>query len=94
MVTVNPGSSFEKSPRTLAYNTRYKFWQHFKAFITPIILYQFQNDPFCLTVLYDILFYFMHVYIAPGNLLPLLSYGSKRLTENFDQFMTIKTFSK
>ena len=28
------------------------------------------------------------------DLLPLLSYGAERLTESFDQFMTIKTFSK
>ena len=27
------------------------------------------------------------------NLLPLLSYGAKGLTESFDQFMTIKIFS-
>ena len=27
------------------------------------------------------------------NLLPLLSYDAKRLTESFDQFMTIKTFT-
>ena len=60
MVKVNPVSSFEKSPRAW-----YKFWQHFKAFIIPIILYQFQKDPFCLTILYDILFYFVHVYKAP-----------------------------
>ena len=32
-----------------------------------IILYQFQEDPFCLTILYDILFYFIHVYIAQGQ---------------------------
>ena len=44
-----------------------KFWQHFKAFIIPIILYQFQKDPFCLIILYNILFYFKHVYIAPGQ---------------------------
>ena len=35
--------------------------QHFKAFIIPIILYQFQKNPFCLIILYDILFYFIHV---------------------------------
>ena len=38
--------------------TWYKFLQHFKAFIIPIILYQFQKDPFCLIILYDILFLF------------------------------------
>ena len=43
------------------------FWQHFKALIFPIILYQFQKDPFCLIILYDILFYFIHVYKAPGQ---------------------------
>ena len=47
--------------------TWYKFWQHFKAFVIPIILYHFQRDPFCLIILYDILFYFKHVYIAPGQ---------------------------
>ena len=47
--------------------TWYKFWQQFKAFIVPIILYQFQKDPFCLIILYDILFYFIHVYITPGQ---------------------------
>ena len=41
----------------------YKFWQHLKAFIIFIILYQFQKDPFCLIVfIYDILFYFIHVW--------------------------------
>ena len=47
----------------------YKFWQHFKAFTCTIsiILYQFQKDPFCLIILYDILFYFTHVYIAHGQ---------------------------
>ena len=30
-------------------------------------MYQFQKDPFCVIVLYDILFYFIHVYIAPGQ---------------------------
>ena len=44
-----------------------KFWQHFKAFIIPIILYQFQKHPFCLIIVYDILFYFIHVYKAPGQ---------------------------
>ena len=41
--------------------------EHFKAFISPIILYQFQKDSFCLIILYDILFYLIHVYIAPGH---------------------------
>ena len=47
----------------------YKFWLHFKTFIIPIILYQFPKDPFCLIILYmyDILFYFIHVYKAPGQ---------------------------
>ena len=58
MVKINLRSSFEKSPRAWA-TTWYKFWQHFKAFIIPIILYQFQKDPFCLIILYDILFYFI-----------------------------------
>ena len=52
------------------------FWQHFKAFIISIILYQFQKDPFCLIILYDILFYFIHVYIAPGQ-------GKTTLGDNF-----------
>ena len=30
-------------------------------------MYQFQNDPFCLIMLYDILFYFIHVCKAPGQ---------------------------
>ena len=56
--------------------TWYKFWQQFKAFSIPIILYQFQKDPFCLIILYDILFYFIHVYIAPGQ-------GETTLGDNF-----------
>ena len=44
--------------------TWYKFWEHFKAFIISITLYQFQKDLFCLIILYDILFYFVHVHIA------------------------------
>ena len=67
MVKVNPGSSFEKSSRAWAYNHWYTFWQHFKASTVPIILYQFQKDPLCLTILYDILFYFIHVHKAPGQ---------------------------
>ena len=34
--------------------TWYRFWQYFKNFIIPIILYQFEKDPFCLIILYDI----------------------------------------
>ena len=67
MVKINPGYSFEKKKAPghgHAYNHWYKFWLHFKAFIIPIILYQFQKDPFCLIILYDILFYLIHVYIA------------------------------
>ena len=55
------------APRQGHTTTCYKFWQHFKAFIIPIILYQFQKDPFCLIILYDILFYFKHVYIVLGR---------------------------
>ena len=40
--------------------TWYKLWQHFKAFIISIILYQFQKNPFCHIILYDILFYFTY----------------------------------
>ena len=40
---------------------------HTTTFIIPIILYRFQKDPFCVIILYDILFYFIHVYIAPGQ---------------------------
>ena len=50
--------------------TWYKFWQHFKALIISIILYQFQKDPFCLRLLYMFFFfkfYFIHVYIAQGK---------------------------
>ena len=68
IVKVNPGSSFEKkAPGNGHTTTWYKFWQHFKAFIIPIILCQFQKDPFCLISLYDRLFYFVHVYKAPGQ---------------------------
>ena len=42
-----------------------------KLFITPIILYQFQKDPFCLIILYVWYMYFVlfHtcIYIAPGQ---------------------------
>ena len=38
-----------------------------KAFIISVILYQFQKNPFCLIILCDILFYFKHVYKAPGQ---------------------------
>ena len=64
IVTVNPGSSFGKSPRAWAYN---HLVQVLTAFIIPIILYQFQKDPFCHIILYAILFYFIHVYKAPGQ---------------------------
>ena len=66
-VKVNPGSSFEKSPSAWVYNHFVQFWQHFKAFIIPIILYQFKKDPICLIILEHILFYFIHVYKAPGQ---------------------------
>ena len=62
--------------------TCYKFWQHFKVFIIPIILYQFQKDPFWLIILYDILFYFIHVYIVPGQgqtTLGDIFYGSRKV---------------
>ena len=62
------GSGELKSPRHGHTTTWYKFWQDIKALIIiPIILYQFQKDPFCLIILYDILFYFIHVYKAPGQ---------------------------
>ena len=51
--------------------TWYKFWQYFKVFIISIILYQFQKDPFCLIILYDILFYLIHVHIAKGKVVSL-----------------------
>ena len=41
MVKVNPGSSFEKSPRHTT--TWYKFWQHFKALNTLITGCMFQK---------------------------------------------------
>ena len=56
------GHHLNKAPGHGHTTTRYKFWQHFKAFVIPIILYQFQKDPFCLIILYGILFYFIHVY--------------------------------
>ena len=60
------------------------WWQHFKAFIIPIILYKFQKDPFCLIILYDVLFYFIHAYIATGkeetNLGDTYSDGSRKVT--------------
>ena len=66
MVTVNLWSLFEKKAPGRGHTTTwYKFWQHFKDFVIPIILYQFQKETFCLIILYDILFYFIHVYIAP-----------------------------
>ena len=55
------------APRHGHKTTCYKLWQHFKAFIIPISLYQFQKDPFGLIVLYNILLYFIHVCIAPGQ---------------------------
>ena len=58
----HPGASFDKSPGHGHTITWYKFWQHF-----PIILYHFKKDPFCLIILYDILFYFIHEYIAAGQ---------------------------
>ena len=66
MVKVNPGSSFEV-PGHGHTITWYKFWQHFEVFIIPITLYQFKKDLFCLIILYDILLYFIHVDIAPGQ---------------------------
>ena len=63
------------SPRAWAYNHLVHVLA-FKAFIIPTILYQFQKDPFCLIILYDILFYFIHVYIAPGQ-------GKTTLRNNF-----------
>ena len=67
MVKVNPGSSFETKKKSKTGHGWYKFWPHFKAFIILIILYQFQKDPFCLIILYDILFYFIYIYKAPGQ---------------------------
>ena len=58
---------WKKAPGHGHTTTWYKFWQTFKAFIIPTILYQFQKDPFCLIILYDIVFYFIHVYKAPGQ---------------------------
>ena len=57
----------KKAPGHGHTTTWYKYWQHFKAFIIPIILYQFQKAPYCLIILYAILFYFIHVYKAPGQ---------------------------
>ena len=43
-------------------------WQHFKAFVIPIILYQFQKDPFCLIILYGIFISYMcRAYLALGQ---------------------------
>ena len=83
-VMVNPGSSFEKKAQWHGHTTTwYKFWQQFKAFIIPTILYQFQKDSFCLIILYDILFYFIHVYIIPGQEerqpLRTFFYGSRKV---------------
>ena len=39
-------------------------------------LYQFQKDPFCLNISYDILFYFICIYIAPAQ-------GETTLGESF-----------
>ena len=62
------GHHLKKAPGHGHTTTWCKFWHNFKAFIIPIILYQFQKDPCCFIILYDILFYFIHVhiYIAPG----------------------------
>ena len=59
------GQHLKKAPGHGYTTTWYKFWQHLKAFIITIILYKLQKDPFCLIILYDILFYFTHVYKAP-----------------------------
>ena len=61
------GHRLKKAPGHGHTITWYKFRQHFKACIIPIILYQFQKELFCLIILYDILFHFIHVYKAPGN---------------------------
>ena len=55
------------SPRTRAYNYVVQVLAEFKAFIIPTILYQVQKYLFCLIILYDILFHFIHVYKAPGQ---------------------------
>ena len=54
------------SSRAWAYNHLVQVLAAFKAFIISIILYQFQKIPFA-SLFYDILFYFIHVYIAPGQ---------------------------
>ena len=51
--------------------TWYKFWQHFKTFIIPV-----PERSFLPHYLYDILFYFIHVNIAPGQ-------GETTLEDNF-----------
>ena len=87
------------SPRAWATGqttTWYKFWQHFKAFIIPIILYQFQKDPICLIILYDILFYFIDVYIAQGQEKTTL--GNNFLMEaercyHFDHWLHVSKYS-
>ena len=69
LVKVNPGSSFEKKPPGIKkpQGIAYNHLVHFNAFIIPIILYQFQKDPFCLIILYDILFYYYMYIKHPGK---------------------------
>ena len=60
------GHHLKEAPGYGHTTTWYKFWQHFRAFIFLSFIYQFRKDPFCLIILY-ILFYFLHVYTAPGQ---------------------------
>ena len=62
----SPGS-FEKSPRVWAYNLLVQVLAAFWSFYYSHHFVPVPEDPFCLIILYDILFYFIHVYIAPGQ---------------------------
>ena len=58
MVNVNPGSSFEQAQGHGHTTTRYKFWQHFKAFVIP---------SFCISsrkILFASLFYMVFCFIS------------------------------
>ena len=54
--------------------------------------YQFQKDPFRLVILYDILFYFIHLYKAPGQEEATLGHNSLMQAErtyHFDHWLHV-----
>ena len=61
------GHYLKKAPGHGHTTTWYKFWQHFKGFIIPIILYQSRKIPLAsLFYIIFFFFFFIHVYKAPG----------------------------